>query len=162
MMYPACLLLFSYLMMPPIVACFVGKIQDYLMSMVLPWEFTKSLRRWWNRKPPDLSPTKKCIVARAKLKILRDLLLVSAALPQFVTGSAVRFGGYCGITDTSQLTGTQLSILRRAVTLLPSGLLSHDDSFSAVVDTGCSSPISGFEQDFVAGTLTLLDTPVNI
>ena len=162
MMYPACMLLFSYLMMPAIVACFVGRIRDYLVSIVFPWEFTKFLRTWWNRKPPNISATKKRIIARAKLKILRDLLLISVTLPQFVTGHAVKFGGYCGIVDSSKLDDIQLNILRRAVTLIPSGLLSHDDSFSAVIDTGCSSPISGFEQDFVAGTLRVLDTPVNI
>ena len=162
MMYPAALLLLSCLMIPAILASIWGNITHFVMSLTtLPWSCTEIIKVWL-RGPPDKSPTKKRIIARRRLCVLRDLLMLSAALPQIVTSSAVKFGGYCGVTDTSQLSEPHLQYLRQAVTLIPSGLLSHDHSFAAVVDTGCTSPITGFEEDFVAGTLKTLQDPVRI
>ena len=97
-----------------------------------------------------------------KLKLLRDIAILANSLPHIVTASDMRYGGYPAILNTAGLSEAHLSHLRKVVTLMPTGLLSHNDSFSAIVDTGCSSSISGFEGDFVKGSLKTLPKPLQI
>jgi hypothetical protein len=73
---------------------------------------------------------------------------------------------YCGpsgfVTKTSTIQPNMLSCLRISLEASPCHLLSKDDHFETIMDSGCSKSISPCILDFVPGSLVDLPIPLSM
>ena len=65
----------------------------------------------------------------------------------------------CGFLNVAALTADEKAQVLDAVKQFPNKLLQTGDLKTLVCDTGASSSVSGFKDDFIEGTLTKLDRP---
>jgi hypothetical protein len=65
-----------------------------------------------------------------------------------------------GMLNTPKLPPNELKRLQAALEDLPQGLLTAEDSFPLIFDTGCSKTATGFKADFDPGSLHDLPNPL--
>ena len=64
------------------------------------------------------------------------------------------------LSATKVIDADDILRLRSVIGDLPQGVIPHKEDFVIIVDTGCSSGASGYESDFVPGSLKPLENPV--
>jgi hypothetical protein len=67
-----------------------------------------------------------------------------------------------GVLLTAKVNGDIQLKLRKVLVDDPMGLLSKGGDFELIVDTGCTKTATGFESNFVPGTLTDLEHPIRM
>ena len=67
-----------------------------------------------------------------------------------------------GLMVTTKLTDEDRVRLRQVIEDLPSGCLTHNDSFDLIFDTGCAKICTGFKADFLPGSLQDLSSPARM
>ena len=108
--------------------------------------------------------------ARGKAKLL--LLTLMAAMAKAESLPAISLVGdrklrkqlrTCrnnqGVLDSTKLKPEEAVKVQQVLQAMPQGLLSDEDMKLIILDTGCSEIVSGFESDFLKGTLQKLSTP---
>jgi hypothetical protein len=95
-------------------------------------------------------------------------IAISEAIPSLGLTSAKtlkrdlrRYRGASGfVTQTSTIRPPELARLRTVLETSNCNLLTSDDNFELIMDSGCSQPVSPCEDDFVPGSLVDLAVPL--
>ncbi len=73
-----------------------------------------------------------------------------------------RYRGKNGWLLTGKLSENDTAMLQAAVSDISYGLLTKDDCYPLIVDSGCTCSCTGFETDFEAGSLRPLERPTTL
>ena len=116
------------------------------------------------RKPPD--PTKPTGKARLTLLALQVALRMAADIPDITLQHDVelrhliRHHTRRGILNIMKLSASQRDRVFEVVNHMPEQLLQSGDVCTVIADTGASSSVTGYKDDFVPGSLKRLTSPI--
>jgi hypothetical protein len=167
-------LISSYMLRMSFVTLLLGLANRAKFVLIAnPWFAPHSLRTPPEPEPDphDFLPRRTHGVGPPKRLAFLGLLAaiaISDAIPSLGLASAKllkrdlrKYRGASGfVTQTKAIRPPELARLRTVLESSNCNLLTHDDNFEIIMDSGCSKPVSPCEADFVPGSFVDLDVPL--
>ncbi len=122
-----------------------------------------------HKKPPSPPPKRPKTMKQLLLIALIAALARANNIPQLQLGSDKRLQKSLrrklskqGVLLTAKLSPEEAARVRKAVSFLPQSLADEGDTKPLIVDSGASCHATGYQNDFIPGTLKPLDDPVSM